>query len=171
MNLPNGADAAVLYIMGQSNAHAHDQNLAEQEHITCPMKNVRTLNRAYNQSFENDHVEWSGFTSAEYNLGETQDHTASLAYYTAKAWQKAIDDGMALPDLYIVQISIGAEGLFAGNDNGPTGMWSMEKPKKLKPGVLLEADIALFPFALHTMKLVHEDLSARFHNPYMLGLH
>ena len=165
------SDAAVLYIMGQSNAHAHEQMLSSVEMIETPLKNVHTLNRSYNQSFENDHVEWSGFTSASFNLGETQDHTASLAYFTAKAWQTAIDEGNSLPDLYIVQISIGAQGLFAGFQDEPTGMWNPQKPIVMHPGELSEVDIALYPFALHTLRLVHADLDGRFQNPCVLGLH
>lgn len=165
------ADAAILYIFGQSNAHAHEQILSCSERITLPLRNVFTLNREYNQSFDNDHVEWSHFISASYNLGETQDHTASLAYYTAKAWQAVIDSGKQLPDLYIVQISIGGEGLFAGVDDRLTGMWSMDKPQIMKPGSLPEVDISLYPLALHTIRLVRKDLESHFHAVCQLGLH
>ena len=165
------ADAAILYIMGQSNAHAHEQPLPEAERITVPLKNVHTLHCDENQSFDIDHVVWSGFTTAGYNLGETQDHTASLAYYTAKMWQAAIDSGEQLPDLYIVQISIGAQAMFIGRDGYGTGMWSMDKPKILKPGTLLEVDIALYPLAMHIIRLVRQDLENRFRAVFQLGLH
>lgn len=165
------ADAAILYIMGQSNAHAHEQMLSGQERIDTPLKNVHTLHCDENQSFDNDHAVWSGFTTAGYNLGETQDHTASLACYTAKAWQAAMDSGRQLPDLYIVQISIGGEGLFAGVDDRLTGMWSMDKPQTMKPGPLSEVDISLYPMALHTIRLVRKDLESRFRAVCQLGLH
>ena len=165
------ADAAILYIMGQSNAHAHEQILPETERMNIPLKNVHTLHCDENQSFDIDHVVWSGFTTAGYNLGETQDHTASLAYFTAKTWQTAIDSGEQLPDLYIVQISIGAQALFFGRDGYGAGMWSMDKPKILKPGTLLEVDIALYPLARHILRLVQQDLTSRFAAPFQLGLH
>ena len=160
----HNCDAAILYILGQSNAHAHGLVLPERDRITVPLKNVFALDRDPNQSFVCPRAVWSGYTTAGKNLGETQDHTPCLAYYAALGWQAAIDRGERLPDLYIVQISIGSQGLV-------NGMWNMRKPQVLHPGVLGEADISLYPLALRTLRLVHSDLSARFRNPAVLGLH
>ena len=76
--------AAVLFINGQSNATAHQQFLSEEDRILTPMKNVFGLDRNPNQSFDITDVTWSGWTSMGKNLGESQDHTASLAYFVAK---------------------------------------------------------------------------------------
>lgn len=151
---------AVVFIAGQSNAHAHGQKLPESEWITEPLANVFSLDREPNQSYDISRVVWSGFTTAGKNLGESQDHTASLGYHLAKMWQSAIDGGAALPDLYIVQISIGSQGII-------NGMWNRDTEKVLIPGPLGTVKIALFPLAQHIYKLVMEDLG----DPEMLGFH
>lgn len=159
-------DAAIVYISGQSNAHAHGQMLPESEIITAGLKNVFALDRKPNQSFENIPAVWSNFTSRGKNLGETQDDTASFAYYLAKRWQAAIDGGLELPDLYVVQISVGAQGLLGG-------MWSksLYAEKRLVPGELGSVDISLYPLAERVYKAVYADLSCRFRNPLALGWH
>jgi len=124
------------------------------------LPNVFSLDRDPNQSFDINSVVWSGFTTAGKNLGESQDHTCSFGYYLAKLWQSAVDAGTALPDLYIVQISIGSQGIL-------NGMWNRDKKKILIPGPLGTADIALFPFAQHIYRLVMQDLQ----DPQVLGFH
>ena len=151
---------AVVFISGQSNAHAHGQALPEQDRITTPLSNVFTLNRDPNQSFDIDHVVWSGFTTAGNNLGESQDHTCSLGYYLATMWQSAIDAGADLPDLYIVQISVGSQGIL-------NGMWNRDKEKVLVPGPLGTVNIALYRLAKHIYPLVMENLR----DPTVLGFH
>lgn len=152
---------AVVFISGQSNAHAHGQKLPENEQITKPLSNVFTLDRDPNQNYDLEKVVWSGFTTAGKNLGESQDHTASFGYHLAKMWQAAIDGGADLPDLYIVQISIGSQGII-------NGMWNRDREKgELIPGPLKTVKIALFPFAQHIYKRVMEDLE----DPLMLGFH
>ncbi len=156
--------AAVLFINGQSNATAHQQFLSEEDKILTPLKNVFGLDRNPNQSFDITDVTWSGWTSMGKNLGETQDHTASLAYFVAKKWQAAIDDGKDLPDLYIVQISIGSQGII-------NGMWNRDKEPIIKPGILGEADISLLPLALHINRLVMKNLTDAGKNPEVIGWH
>lgn len=155
---------AVMFINGQSNATAHQQFLAEEDRVYEPMKNVFSLDRNPNQSLDNDDVVWSGWTSMGKNLGETQDHTASLAYFVAKKWQKAIDDGIDLPDLYIVQISFGSQGII-------NGMWNRDKEPVVLPGKLGEGDISLLPLALHTNQLVMKNLTDTGKNPKVIGWH
>ena len=97
--------APILVVLGQSNAHAHATKLPDDEIIRTPLKNVHGLSREYNQAYGLDDVTWTGFTTGGMNLGETQDDTCCLANVFAAKWQKAIDDGAELPDLYIIQIS------------------------------------------------------------------
>lgn len=157
-------NAAVLFICGQSNAHAHHQYLKEEERITVPMKNVFSLDRNPNQSFDIQDVVWSGFTTEGKNLGETQDNTASMAYYFAKLWQRSVDNGASLPDLYIVQISIGSQGII-------NGMWNPEKEKVLKPGPLGTVNISLFPLALQVNRLVMDNLKRNGRKLLVIGWH
>lgn len=157
--------AAVLFISGQSNAHAHGQFLPEADRIYTPMKNVFSLDRNPNQSFDITDVVWSGYTTAGKNLGELQDHTACLAYHFAKLWQGAIDAGEALPDLYIVQISIGSQGLI-------NGMWNRDKEKVMRPGKPGETgDISLLPWAVYVNRLVMENLKKSGKSPAVIGWH
>lgn len=156
--------AAVLFISGQSNATAHHQFLPEADRVYVPMKNVWSLDRNPNQSFDITDVTWSGWTSMGKNLGESQDHTASLAYFVAKKWQAAIDEGKALPDLYIVQVSIGSQGII-------NGMWNRDKELVIKPGILGEADISLLPLSLHINKLAMKNLTDAGKNPEVIGWH
>ena len=151
---------ALVFISGQSNAHAHGQLLPEKDRITQPMTHVFSLDRDPNQSFDISSVRWSGFTTAGKNLGESQDHTCSFAYYLALLWQSAIDAGADLPDLYIVQISVGSQGIL-------NGMWNRDRERVLIPGPLGTVKIALFPLAQHIYRLVMEDLK----DPYVLGFH
>lgn len=151
---------AVVFIAGQSNAHAHGQKLPENEWITEPLKNVFSLDRNPNQAYDRDSVVWSGFTTAGKNLGESQDNTASLGYHLAKLWQNAIDEGRKLPDLYIVQISIGSQGII-------NGMWNRDRERILIPGPLGTVKIALFPLAQQIYRLVMADLG----DPEVLGFH
>ncbi len=156
--------AAVLFINGQSNAHAHQQLLGENDIIKKPLRNVFSLDRDPNQSFDINDVIWSGFESSGKNLGETQDNTANLAYFFAKRWQSEIDSGKDLPDLYIVQISIGSQGII-------NGMWNRDKEKIIKPGILGQVDISLLPFALHINRLVIKNLRNAGKNPEVIGWH
>ena len=151
---------AVVFIAGQSNAHAHGQLLPENERIIDPFPNVFSLDRDPNQAFDRECVVWSGFTTAGKNLGESQDHTASLGYHLAKLWQNAIDQGKDLPDLYIVQISIGSQAIV-------NGMWNPDRERILIPGPLGTAKIALFHLVRQIYRLVMADLQ----DAEVLGFH
>lgn len=157
-------NVAVLFISGQSNAHAHGRKLELSEYIAEPLKNVYALDRDPNQSLELTEVAWSGYTSAGKNLGETQDHTCSFAYCFAKNWQNAIDAGECLPDLYIVQISVGAQGII-------NGMWNPDKENILIPGDLDVVDISLYPLALRVYELAMSNLKRNGKSPIAIGWH
>lgn len=155
---------AVLFISGQSNAHGHGQRMTERDYINEPLRNVFSLDRNPNQSLDITDVVWSGFTTEGKNLGETQDNTYNFAYFFAKLWQGAIDRGETLPDLYIVQMSVGSQGII-------NGMWNPDKEKVLVPGTHLTSDISLFPFALHVNKLVMSNLKNSGKEPLPIGWH
>ena len=62
-------------------------------------------------TYDNDKLYWTGYTNYSMNLAEEQDNTYSVANCLAKQWQNEIDNGSNLPDLYIVHIAIGAQGV------------------------------------------------------------
>ena len=143
---------AVFILMGQSNATGHGIPMEPECRIEVPLKNVFGLHRQPNQSFDSTALVWSGYTSDGMNLAETQDHTWSVANALAIAWQKTIDGGAQLPDLYIVQIAIGAQGVREGY------MWHPDREPKLIPGKLGTVDISLHPFSMHIFSLLEASL-------------
>ena len=152
---------AVFILLGQSNATGHGIPMAPEDRIETPLNNVFGLHRQPNQSLEIGELEWSGYTSDGMNLAETQDHTWSVANALAKFWQAAIDGGAKLPDLYIIQIAIGAQGVRQGY------MWYPDRPPKLIPGKLGTVDISLHPFSMHIFSLLKESLGEYA----IIGLH
>lgn len=158
------SDAAVVFIGGQSNAHAHMQAMDPADRVTEPMKNVFKLDATRNQSFDTTDAFWSGFTTQDYNLGEVQDDTYSFAYYLATKWQRAKDEGKPLPDLYIVQISIGSQGIL-------NGLWNKDIQPVIVPGPIGVCWVSLYWLALHVNPLVIQNLKAHFKHPTVLGWH
>ncbi len=156
--------------MGQSNAHAHATHLPEAEIIREPLRNVYGLSRDFNQAYDLSDVTWSGFTTAGMNLGETQDDTCCLANLFAAKWQSAIDSGAALPDLYVIQISIGAQGIAQFEVHG-WNMWCPFREPRLKAGRLGECDISLYPLATEILSLATMNLILEGKNPRVIGLH
>ncbi len=157
--------AAVFILLGQSNAVGHGVPMQEEDKITAPLKNVFGLDRAQNQSFDTTSLVWSGYRSGGMNLGETQDDTYSVANCLATLWQNAIDGGEQLPDLHIVQIAIGAQGVTEKY------MWYPGREKKLAPGKLKTVDISLYPFTAHILSLLEESFNALSKEPDYIGLH
>lgn len=159
--------AAVFILLGQSNAVGHGVPMQEKDAIKTPLKNVFGLRREYNQSFDNVELVWSGYTSFGMNLAEEQDNTYSVANCLASLWQKHIDDGneLQLPDLYIIQIAIGAQGVTEKY------MWYPEREKKLIPGKLGTVDISLFPFCEHIFGLLKDSFAKMGKEYEIIGLH
>jgi hypothetical protein len=152
MNLNN--KAAVFILLGQSNAVGHKVPMEIKDQICAPLKNVFGLKREDNQSFTNKELYWSGYTSDKMNLAEEQDHTYSVANCLARLWQSEIDSGNKcnLPDLYIVHIAIGGQGV------KKRFMWNPDYEKKLIAGKLGQVDISLYPFTVHILSLLKKSL-------------
>lgn len=162
--------APVLLVFGQSNAHGHGTLLPAGERMSVPLKNVWGLDRRENQRYGLRRVTWSGYTSGGMNLGETQDHTCCLATEFTRLWQRAVDAGRPLCDLYIVQISIGGQGIAEQEKNG-CNMWYPRRRPVLVPGDLAHVDISLYPLAMQILPLVFSELRQRGKKPVVLGLH
>ena len=153
----------VFILFGQSNAVGHGIFMLEKDKIKTPLKNVFGLHRKYNQSFDINKLTWSGYTSSGMNLAEEQDETYSVANCLATLWQKAIDADINLPDLYIVHIAIGAQGVteqYLPDGSTRKYMWNPDYEKKLIPGKLGSVDISLYPFSLHILSLLDNSFKA-----------
>lgn len=159
--------AAVFILLGQSNAVGHGIPMKKEDIIQSPLKNVFGLSRKNNQSLDNTSLSWSGYTSHGMNLAEEQDNTYSIANCLAALWQKHIDNKNPchLPNLYIIQIAIGAQGVTEGY------MWHPDRAPKLIPGKLGEVDISLFPFANHIFSLLDKSFSDTGTDYEIIGLH
>lgn len=147
----------VFILFGQSQAVGHGIPMEEKDIINKPLNNVFGLHRRNNQSFDIQHLTWEGYISSGMNLAEEQDDTYSLANCLATLWQREIDNGIDLPDLYIIHIAIGAEGItYKCLPDGEKRkyMWNPECEKKLIPGKLGTVDISLYPFSLHILSLL-----------------
>ena len=158
---------AVFILLGQSNAVGHQIPMREEDVMTVPLNNVFGLARSDNQSFHNQFLKWSNYTSFGMNLAEEQDNTYSIANCLASFWQKHIDNGnqYGLPDLYIIQIAIGAQGVTEKY------MWYPEREKKLLPGKLGVVDISLFQFSKHIFSLLEESFKNVGKEYEIIGLH
>lgn len=155
---------AVFMLFGQSNAVGHAMPMEDKDIISKPLKNVWGLNREPNQSFKIDKLEFSGYTSFGMNLAETQDNTYSVANQLARLWQDEIDNkSSTLPDLYIIQIAIGSQGVY--------DMWHPDRAEILIPGKLGEVDISLYPFAIHILRLLKKHFEDNDIEPDYVGLH
>jgi len=159
--------AAVFIMLGQSNAVGHRVPMREEDRIRKPLNNVFGLHRKSNQSFHHTALVWSGYTSDGMNLAEEQDDTYSVPNCLAALWQRHIDEGNAwnLPDLYIVQIAVGAEGVTDGY------MWHPDREERLISGPLGTVDISLFPFTKHILSLLDDSFKKQGITYEVLGLH
>ena len=159
--------AALFVLLGQSNATGYAVPMREEDYINIPMKNVFGLHRRDNQSYDNTELTWSGYTSHGMNLAEEYDHSYSAANCLASLWQEHIDCGnrCSLPDLYIIQISIGAQGV-TGNY-----MWNPDYEKRLVPGPLGTADISLLSFTEHILSLVPDSFEKLGLDYDIIGIH
>ena len=163
----NSKKAAVFILLGQSNAVGHGVPMESQARIREPLRNVFGLHRRENQSFDIRRLSWSGYTSDGMNLAEEQDDTYSVANCLAALWQRRADTAEegSIPDLYIIQIAIGAEGITEGY------MWHPAREPKLIPGVLGTVDISLFPFCRHIFSLLDQSMRERNTDYEIIGLH
>ena len=157
--------AAVFILLGQSNAVGHGIPMEPADIIAEPLKNVFGLHRTDNQSFHNQELRWRNYVSAGMNLAEEQDNTYSLANCLALLWQQSIDSGADLPDLHIVQIAIGAQGVTKNY------MWHPDRAEKLLPGKLGKVDISLFPFSCHIFSLLDDSFRKLGKEYEIIGLH
>ncbi len=145
---------AVFIMFGQSNAQGYNAPMKEEDKIKVPLKNVFSLSRNLNQNFENDKLHWERYVSSGMNLGQAIDDSYSVSACLAKKWQDEIDAGVKLPDLYIINIAVGAQGITEEY------MWWHKKEAKIFVREDGFVDIALYPFALHILSMVKESFAS-----------
>lgn len=154
---------AIFMLFGQSNAVGHAMPMEEKDYISEPLENVFGLSRELNQTFDNDKLSFTGYTSFGMNLAETQDNTYSVANCLARAWQNDIDAGVNLPDLYIIHIAIGSQGVY--------GMWNPDREPVIVPGKLGVCNVSMYPLAIHVLKLLKKHLTKNELEADYVGIH
>ena len=157
--------AAVFILLGQSNAVGHALPMAEEDKITTPLGHVFGLSRELNQRLDLERLMFTGYLSAGMNLAETQDDTYSLANCLAPVWEREAEKNPSLPDLYIVQIAVGAQGV------SREYMWNPEYPVKLVPGPLGTVRISLFPYTERILSLIKPYFTERGQEYDIFSLH
>ena len=157
--------ASVFILLGQSNAVGHNLPMASEDKIKEPLTHVFGLSREKNQRLDIDKLTFSGYLSAGMNLAETQDDTYSLANSLAALWERAAGRNPSLPDLYIVQIAVGAQGV------GREYMWNPDYPVKLVPGPLGTVRISLFPYTERILSKIKPYFDEHGIEYDILGLH
>ena len=160
--LYNTNDAPVLMVFGQSNAHGHGLAMEDCDRITHPITNVYALNTAENQKLDLSDCVWSGYTSHGTNLGETQDNTYCMPNYFARYWEEHANE---LPPLFIIRISVGAQGVTRNY------MWNPDYEHIMIPGPLGTVKIALYRLACHVIDRAFAGIRRMGKNPCVLALH
>ena len=157
--------ATVFILLGQSNAVGHSLPMASEDKIKEPLTHVFGLSRGENQRLDLDKLTFSGYLSSGMNLAETQDDTYSLANCLAALWETAAEKEPSLPELYIVQIAVGAQGV------GREYMWNPEYPVRLTPGPLGTVRISLFPYTERILSGIKPYFDGQGIEYDILGLH
>ncbi|MEJ7139331.1 FG-GAP repeat domain-containing protein [Amphibiibacter pelophylacis] len=157
-------DAAVLILLGQSNAEGVKTSLSAAEVAArSNLANVHGLSRAANLKVNAQSVTWSPYSVKDSNLGNNSSGgaTVNVAGEFALRWQQAINDGQKLPDLYVVNISWSGQGFGPGT----TGYdrWSPSRNP---------ADVqSLYPLARRTLALAASNLLRQDKRVRVIGLH
>jgi hypothetical protein len=116
------ADAAFYLDAGQSNSEAWGLALAPADQINTPLSNVFVLNNT-NQTYNITDVTWTGYVSGNAMIGDNPNtQRPTIAYHVAREWQRRINAGEALPNLYILHVAHGSQGIHPSL--GGAGMWS-----------------------------------------------
>lgn len=104
----NASDAAFMVVMGQSNAAGRDGT------AVAAAANVHVMPRGTRA--------FAPYSNTDSNVAKSEgsDHINPLSSI-AEEWQARIDGGADLPDLYIINISVGGRGLGA---TAPNNTWN-----------------------------------------------
>ncbi|MFE2726139.1 RICIN domain-containing protein [Kitasatospora sp. NPDC059327] len=163
---PYGAnDAPVLIVLGQSNAGGWAAPIRDATDLTqCQsFSHVKALNRTNNQRAGMTQATWSPYTCSGTNLGE--EHNGGLNYSVASAtalhWERAVTAGTTLPDLNVIHLAWGSQGV-QGNEPTRNLWWPDRDP----------ADAAsLFPRAVNTIANGLRALREAGKQPRIIGIH
>lgn len=111
----SSSDVALAIFAGQSNS-AGTQLLDVSDYITTPLANVYAISAA-DESYNQTTLAWQGYASNNCQIGSgAGSHRVTTAYFIAKEWQRRVNSGENLPDLYIIHVAGASQGV-----HGSTG--------------------------------------------------
>ncbi|MFE2728245.1 discoidin domain-containing protein [Kitasatospora sp. NPDC059327] len=162
---PYGAnDAPVLIVLGQSNAEGWGAPLDAADQAKCrSLSRVKGLNRTDNRTVGATSATWSQYTCTGNNLGDefNSGRNYTVASATALRWQRATEAGSKLPDLNVIHIAWGSQGI-QSTDGSNNRWWPDRDP----------TDIAsLFPLAMNTITNGLRALQDAGKQPRVIGIH
>ncbi|MFE2728220.1 discoidin domain-containing protein [Kitasatospora sp. NPDC059327] len=167
---PYGAnDAPVLIVLGQSNAEGWGASVQDPADLQqCKsFTNVQGLNQTNNRVVGATSAKWSPYSCKGNNLGE-EHGTAGVPNYnvataTALRWQRAIDKGTKLPDLNVIHIAWGSQGIQQNDTIWGKALWWPERdPSDVE---------SLFPLAMNTITNGLRALQDAGKQPRVIGIH
>ncbi|MFE2728632.1 discoidin domain-containing protein [Kitasatospora sp. NPDC059327] len=162
---PYGAnDAPVLIVLGQSNAEGWYADLDATDQAKCQsLSRVKGLNRTDNRVAGATSATWSQYTCNGNNLGAVEGTglNYNVASATALRWQRATEAGTALPDLNVIHIAWGSQGI-QETDGTNTRWWPDRDPTDVE---------SLFPLAMNTITNGLRALQDAGKQPRVIGIH
>ncbi|MFJ1709424.1 discoidin domain-containing protein [Kitasatospora sp. NPDC088346] len=116
-------DAPVLIALGQSNAASATQMSNPDDVAKCGnFTHVKGLKRTDNRMAGALNATWAPYTCAGTNMGaDIYPNSYSVASLTALRWEQAIKDGQSLPDLYVIHVAWGGQGIQEAD--APNNRW------------------------------------------------
>ncbi|MFE2728776.1 discoidin domain-containing protein [Kitasatospora sp. NPDC059327] len=158
-------DAPVLIVLGQSNAVGSGVPIQDAADVAqCKaFGRVKGLNRTNNRVTGAESATWSPYTCAGSNLGQEYNggRSYNVATATALRWERAVTAGAALPDLHVIHVAWGSQGIQEA-DGINNRWWPDRDPTDVE---------SLFPLTVNTIANGLRALREAGKQPRVIGIH
>ncbi|MFE2722606.1 discoidin domain-containing protein [Kitasatospora sp. NPDC059327] len=158
-------DAPVLIVLGQSNAEGWTAPIQDTADVAqCrAFGHVKGLRRTNNRVTGAESATWSPYTCVGNNLGQEYagGRNYNVASATALRWERAVTAGAALPDLHVIHVAWGAQGI-QETDGTNNRWWPDRDPTDIE---------SLFPLAVNTITNGLRALREAGKQPRVIGIH
>lgn len=151
-------DAPILVVLGQSNAYGHGTSLPNNLRNTVGFSNVKGLDRRTHNSVGISNVIWSNYKTQGYLIGYSMDNTYNVIGEFSRMWQNEIDKGTNLPDLYVIHIGAGSQGIAEIEKSNCNNWW---------PGKAY----SLYPLTNVILDKAIKNLRSQGRNSRIIGIH
>ncbi|MFE2722610.1 discoidin domain-containing protein [Kitasatospora sp. NPDC059327] len=158
-------DAPVLIVLGQSNAVGSGVPIQDAADVAqCKaFGHVKGLDRTNNRVTGAESATWSPYTCAGSNLGK--EYNGGRSYHVASAtalrWERAVTAGVALPDLHVIHVAWGSQGIQEAS--APDNRWWPDRdPTDVE---------SLFPLTVNTIANGLRALREAGKRPRIIGMH